>query len=54
MAAAVQRYTRGQTLSDGELADLARLLGVYNRLTQETAVMESLQRMVALPTVRDP
>jgi hypothetical protein len=54
VAAAVQRYTRGQTLSDGELADIARLLGVYNRLTQETAVLESLQRMVALPTVRDP
>ncbi|UUC93299.1 dipeptidase [Comamonas sp. C11] len=54
VATAVQRYTRGQTLSDGELADIARLLGVYNRLTQETAVLESLQRMVALPTVRDP
>ena len=53
-ATAVQRYTRGQTLSDGELADIARLLGVYNRLTQETAVLQSLQRMVALPTVRDP
>jgi len=54
VAPAVLRYTRGQTLSDGELADIARLLGVYNRLTQETAVLESLQRMVALPTVRDP
>ena len=54
VAAAVQRYTLGQSLSDGQLADIARLLGVYNRMTQETAVLESLQRMVALPTVRDP
>lgn len=54
VAIAVQRYMLGQSLSDGELADIARLLGVYNRVTQETAVLESLQRMVALPTVRDP
>ena len=50
---AVQRYARGEALSGGELADIARLLGAYTRLTQEGAVLASLQRMVALPTVRD-
>ncbi|MBV8246929.1 MAG: dipeptidase [Comamonas sp.] len=50
---AVQRYGRGEALTGEELADVARLLGAYTRLTQEGAVLASLQRMVALPTVRD-
>jgi len=54
LAAAAQRYTRGEALAGDELADIARLLGVYTRRTQEAAVIDSLRRMVALPTVRDP
>ncbi|MEQ6434703.1 dipeptidase [Comamonas sp. w2-DMI] len=53
VAAAVKRYTGGEALAGDELADIARLLGAYARLTQEAAVLASLQRMVALPTVRD-
>lgn len=53
VAAAVQRYTRREALSGDELADIARLLGAYTRLTQEAAVLGTLERMVALPTVRD-
>ncbi|MEX8192521.1 dipeptidase [Comamonas guangdongensis] len=53
VAMAVQRYGRGEALSGEELADIARLLGAYTRLTQEGAVLASLQHMVALPTVRD-
>jgi predicted dipeptidase len=53
VAAAVQRYARGEALSGDELADIARLLGAYTRLTQEAAVLGTLERMVALPTVRD-
>lgn len=53
VVAAVKRYTGGEALAGDELADIARLLGAYTRLTQEAAVLASLQRMVALPTVRD-
>lgn len=53
LAPAVQRYVRGEALSGEALADVARLLGVYTRRTQETAVLGTLERMVALPTVRD-
>ncbi|GAB2488049.1 hypothetical protein GCM10027082_44230 [Comamonas humi] len=53
LAAAAQRYSRGEALAGDELADIARLLGVYTRRTQEAAVLDSLRRMVALPTVRD-
>ncbi|MGE8317995.1 MAG: dipeptidase [Comamonas sp.] len=53
VAAAVKRYAGGEALAGDELADIARLLGVYTRRTQEAAVLDSLRRMVALSTVRD-
>lgn len=53
VAAAVQRYAKGEAMAGDELADIARLLGAYTRLTQEAAVLSTLERMVALPTVRD-
>ena len=50
---AVQRYVQGEQLQGDDLANVARLLGLYTRLTQEHAVLSSITQMVALPTVRD-
>ena len=54
IAQAVQRHAAGQALAGEDLDHIARLLGLYTRLTQEQAVLASIERMVALPTVRDP
>ncbi len=53
VAGAVQRYTVGEALQGDDLTNVARLLGLYTRLTQETQVLGSITQMVALPTVRD-
>ena len=53
LAPAVQRYTQGQALQGDDLANVARLLGLYTRLTQEHQVLSSITQMVALPTVCD-
>ncbi|SDX77652.1 dipeptidase [Delftia lacustris] len=53
IAQAVQRHAAGQALAGEDLDHIARLLGLYTRLTQERAVLASIERMVALPTVRD-
>ena len=53
VAPAVQRYTQGELLQGDNLANVARLLGLYTRLTQEHQVLSSISQMVALPTVRD-
>jgi predicted dipeptidase len=52
LAPAVQRYTQGEQLQGDDLANVARLLGLYTRLTQEHQVLSSITQMV--PTVRDP
>ncbi|WP_312835296.1 dipeptidase [Comamonas sp.] len=54
LAPAVQRYTQGEQLQGDDLTNVARLLGLYTRLTQEHQVLSSISQMVALPTVRDP
>ncbi|CAB5718317.1 Beta-Ala-Xaa dipeptidase [Delftia tsuruhatensis] len=54
VAQAVQRHAAGAALAGDDLTNIARLLGLYTRLTQEQAVLSSIERMVALPTVRDP
>ncbi|WP_028602306.1 dipeptidase [Ottowia thiooxydans] len=50
---AVKRYAAGEALKGDDLTNVARLLGLYTRLTQETQVLRSITEMVALPTVRD-
>ena len=50
---AVQRYMQGEPLQGDDLTNIARLLGLYTRLTQEYKVLGSIEQMVALPTVRD-
>ncbi|MET4575146.1 dipeptidase [Ottowia thiooxydans] len=53
VAGAVRRYVAGEALQGDDLTNVARLLGLYTRLTQETHVVRSITEMVALPTVRD-
>ena len=44
----------GKALQGDDLTNIARLLGLYTRLTQEGKILASIEKMVALPTVRDP
>src|SRR5882672_9264259 len=50
---AVAAYERKEPLSGDDLTNIGRLLGLYNRLHNQNAVIETLDAMVALPTVRD-
>jgi predicted dipeptidase len=49
----VAAYRNKAALSGEALANIARLLGLYNRLSNHDAVIEATARMVAIPTVRD-
>ena len=53
VASAVKNYTDGKALQGDDLTNIARLLGLYTRLTQEGKILASIEKMVALPTVRD-
>jgi predicted dipeptidase len=50
---AIAAYERKEPLFDDDLTNISRLLGLYNRLHNQKAVIETLDAMVALPTVRD-
>ena len=54
LANAVKNYADGKALQGDDLTNIARLLGLYTRLTQEGKILASMEKMVALPTVRDP
>ncbi|MDB5848745.1 MAG: beta-Ala-Xaa dipeptidase, partial [Rhodoferax sp.] len=50
---AVAAYQARTPLAGDDLVNIGRLLGVYSRLQNQQAVVAALQKMVALPTVRD-
>lgn len=50
----VAAYRAKKPLAGDDLVDIARLLGLYNRLQNQQAVIESIGAMVAIPTVRNP
>ena len=50
---AVAAYEARRPLAGDDLIQVARLLGLYNRLHNQKAVLSSLEAMVAIPTVRD-
>ncbi len=52
-APAVAAWQAGSPLSGDNLVNIGRLLGVYNRLHNQAAVIDSIGKMVALRTVRD-
>ena len=49
---AVAAYQKKAPLQGDELTNIARLLGLYNRLHNQKAVIASIESMVAMPTVR--
>jgi len=50
---AVAAYRKKAPLAGDDLVNIARLLGLYNRLHNQKAVIASLGAMVALPTARN-
>ncbi|QSI30336.1 dipeptidase [Variovorax sp. RKNM96] len=50
---AVAAYRKKAPLAGDDLANIARLLGLYNRLQNQQAVIASIGSMVAIPTVRN-
>ena len=50
---AVAAYRKKATLTGDDLTNIGRLLGLYNRLHNQKAVIASLGAMVALPTARN-
>lgn len=49
----VTAYRQKTRVGSDQLTHIARLLGLYNRLRNQQAVIDATARMVALPTVRD-
>ena len=52
LAPAVAAYERKATLQGDDLVNISRLLGLYNRLKNQAAVIDATARMVSIPTVR--
>ena len=53
VAGSVAAYQKKGPLSGDDLVNIGRLLGLYNRLHNQEAVIGTIEKMVALPTVRD-
>ena len=53
VAGSVAAYQKKAPLSGDDLVNIGRLLGLYNRLHNQQAVIGTIEKMVALPTVRD-
>ncbi|MGC5883593.1 dipeptidase [Ralstonia pseudosolanacearum] len=53
VAGSVAAYRRQSPLTGDDLVNIGRLLGLYNRLHNQQAAIASIEKMVALPTVRD-
>lgn len=53
VGSAVAAYRRKSPLAGDDLVNIARLLGLYNRLQNQQAVIASIGAMVAIPTVRN-
>ncbi|MDT6961118.1 dipeptidase [Cupriavidus sp. SZY C1] len=49
----VRAYRASQPLHGDDLVNIGRLLGIYNRVHNHQAVLDSISEMVALRTVRD-
>ncbi|ARU23231.1 hypothetical protein RSSE_c2838 [Ralstonia solanacearum] len=53
VAGSVAAYRRQSPLTGDDLVNIGRLLGLYNRLHNQQAAIALIEKMVALPTVRD-
>ncbi|MBV7543033.1 dipeptidase [Acidovorax sp. sic0104] len=52
LRASVAAYAAKQPLAGDDLVNISRLLGLYNRLHNQSAVIDATAKMVAIPTVR--
>jgi predicted dipeptidase len=52
LAPAVAAYESKAVLQGEDLVNISRLLGLYNRLKNQAAVIDATAKMVAIPTVR--
>jgi predicted dipeptidase len=52
LEACVAAHEKKAPLAGDDLVNIARLLGLYNRLHNQKAVISSIETMVAIPTVR--
>jgi predicted dipeptidase len=52
LKASVAAYEKKAPLAGDDLVNISRLLGLYNRLHNQKAVISSIETMVAIPTVR--
>jgi predicted dipeptidase len=52
LKASVAAYEKKAPLAGDDLINISRLLGLYNRLHNQQAVISSIEAMVAIPTVR--
>lgn len=52
LRASVAAYAARQPLAGDDLVNISRLLGLYNRLHNQAAVIDATAKMVALPTFR--
>ena len=50
---AVAAYSRKAPLTGDDLVNISRLLGLYSRLHSQDQVIASIEKMVAIPTVRN-
>lgn len=50
---AIAAYENKRPLAGDDVTQIARLLGLYNRLHNQKAVLSTIEAMVAIPTVRD-
>lgn len=53
LQASVAAYDAKSPLAGDDLVNVSRLLGLYNRLRNQAAVIDTTARMVAIPTVRN-
>lgn len=53
VAGSVAAYQKKAPVAGDDLVNIGRLLGLYNRLHNQQGVIGSIEKMVALPTVRD-
>ncbi|MES2608969.1 MAG: dipeptidase [Pseudomonadota bacterium] len=53
LQASVAGYKAKAPLAGDDLVNISRLLGLYNRLRNQAAVIDATARMVAIPTVRN-
>src|SRR6185503_10151263 len=53
LAPAARAYTATAPLAGDDLVNIGRMLGLYNRLRNQAACIDTIGRMVALRTVRD-